>query len=164
MNSLVSAVAVLRLCNLGVVDVLYTLFWLCDKCVQVFAIHCKPSKANTRLKTTTCETGPGTRRIYSLEICMWSLLILEIDDGWYFPNYIYDSSKCYLYIEFAKYLNLSWQGSNLHSSYNELLHYSRIKSVSSRIWTSDLLNLLQISLPLLYSSSLHFNLKFIYLK
>ncbi len=43
--------------------------------------HCKPSKANMRLKTTTCETGPGTTRIYGLEICMWSFLILEIDDG-----------------------------------------------------------------------------------
>ncbi len=126
--------------------------------------HCKPSKANTRLKTTTCETGPGTTRISGLEICMWSLLILEIDDGWYFPNSIYDSSKCYLYIEFAKYLNLSWQGSNLHPSYNWLLHNSSIKSVSNRTRTSDLINLLQISLPLLYSSSLQYLLKFKYLK
>jgi hypothetical protein len=73
----------------------------CQNCVGLLfwgSVHCKPSKANTRLKTTTCETGPGTTRINSLEICVWSLLILEIDDGWYFPNSIYDSSTCYFVI------------------------------------------------------------------
>jgi hypothetical protein len=50
--------------------------------------HCNTSEANARLKTVSCETGPGTTRIYSLEICMYSFLILQSDDGCTFPNSI----------------------------------------------------------------------------
>jgi hypothetical protein len=37
----------------------------------IFAIlHCKPGEANTRLKTASCEAGPGTTLMCSMEICM----------------------------------------------------------------------------------------------
>jgi hypothetical protein len=32
--------------------------------------HCKAGEANTSLKTASCEAGPGTTRMYSLEICI----------------------------------------------------------------------------------------------
>jgi hypothetical protein len=52
-------------------------------------MHFKPSNANTRLKTTTCEGGSGTTRIYSLEICISSSLILQIVDEYNFPDSTY---------------------------------------------------------------------------
>jgi hypothetical protein len=49
----------------------------------------KAGEANMRLKTA-CEAGPGTTRNYSLEICLWSLLIQEFVDECCFPNSICD--------------------------------------------------------------------------
>ncbi len=42
--------------------------------------HCKPGKAYMRLKTATCESGPGTTHMCSLEICMCSVMIHHFDD------------------------------------------------------------------------------------
>jgi hypothetical protein len=62
-------------------------------------VHCKLSKANAHLKTITCEAGPGTTRIYSLEICIWSLLILQIVDGFYFPDSVsHQNVICTIYL------------------------------------------------------------------
>ncbi len=33
-------------------------------------LHCKPGKANTRLIIASCEAGPGTTLMCSIEICM----------------------------------------------------------------------------------------------
>ncbi len=56
-------------------------------------LHCKAGEAYASFKTASCETGPGTKLIYSLEICIWSLLIQEFDDGCCFPNSICDLPK-----------------------------------------------------------------------
>jgi hypothetical protein len=60
-------------------------------------MHCKAGEANTRLKTVSCEAGLGTTLIYSLEICIWSLLIQEFVDECCFPHFICDLLKCYMY-------------------------------------------------------------------
>jgi hypothetical protein len=77
-------------------------------------IHCKPGEAYTRLITASCEAGPGTTHMWILDICKRSLLILEFATRYVFHNSIFGLSKCYLYMEFRKYLKLSCQGSNRH--------------------------------------------------
>jgi hypothetical protein len=42
--------------------------------------HCKPGKAYMRLKTATCEAGPGTTHMCTLGICMCSVIIHHFDD------------------------------------------------------------------------------------
>ncbi len=68
------------------------------------APHCKAGEVITSLKTASCEAGPGTTLIYSLEICIWSLLIQEFDDGCCFPNSTCDLPKCHLYKEYMSSL------------------------------------------------------------
>ncbi len=42
--------------------------------------HGKLGEAYTRLKTASCEAGPGTTHMCTLEICIWSLHIRCLDD------------------------------------------------------------------------------------
>ncbi len=42
--------------------------------------RCKPGEAYTRLKTASCEAGPGTTHMWTLEICIWSLQIPDNAD------------------------------------------------------------------------------------
>ncbi len=81
--------------------------------------HCKPGEAYTRLITASCEAGPGTTHMCTFEICIRTLLILDFAARCVFHNSIFGLSKCYLYIEFRKYLKLSCQGSN-HHPFNSL--------------------------------------------
>jgi hypothetical protein len=78
------------------------------------SVICKPGEAYTLLKTASCEAGQGTTHICTFEICIWSLQILEIADRCAFYNSTFGFSKCPLYIEIMKNLNLSWPGSNHH--------------------------------------------------
>jgi hypothetical protein len=71
-----------------------------QKHVLYMNMHCKPSEAYTRLKTASCEAGPGTTHMWILEICLWSLQILEIAARYVFHNSVFGLSKCHLYIEF----------------------------------------------------------------
>ncbi len=80
--------------------------------------HGKPGEAYTRLKTASCEAGPGTTHMCTLEICIWSLHIPNNADRCAFNNSIFDFWKSYLYIDPVKFLNLSCQGSNHHPSNN----------------------------------------------
>jgi hypothetical protein len=61
------------------------------------SMHCKASEANMSLKTASCEAGPGTTLIHIMEICIWSLLIQEYDDGYCFLNSICASDRKGLY-------------------------------------------------------------------
>jgi hypothetical protein len=70
------------------------------------------------LKTASCEAGPGTTHMCTLEICIWSLHIPNNADRCAFNNSIFDFWKSYLYIDPVKFLNLSCQGSNHHPSNN----------------------------------------------
>ncbi len=74
----------------------------CARPQMMIAAHCKPGEAYTRLITATCEVGPGTTHLWILEICIWSLQILEITARFVFHNSIFGFSKCYLYSEFRK--------------------------------------------------------------
>ncbi len=49
-------------------------------------LYCKAGKANTSLKTATCEAGPGTTLTYIYEIYIWSFLIQEFVDECCDPN------------------------------------------------------------------------------
>ncbi len=66
------------------------------------------------LITASCEAVPGSRHMYTFEICIWRILILEFDDRCYFQNSIFDLSKLHLYLKIVNLLKLSYQGSNLH--------------------------------------------------
>ncbi len=67
-------------------------------CKLISSMHCKPGEAYTRLITASCEAGPGTMHMWILEICIWSLQILEIAARYVFNNSLFGLSKCYLYI------------------------------------------------------------------
>jgi hypothetical protein len=64
-------------------------------CVEVLlcTVHGKPGEAYTRLKTASCEAGPGTTHMCTLEICIWSLHIPNNADRCAFNNSIFDFSK-----------------------------------------------------------------------
>ncbi len=96
------------------------LFWINKKClifkvtvalIWVCILH-KAGEANTSLKTASCEAGSGTTLIHSMEICVWSLLFQEFDDGCCFPNPICDSPKRHLYKEYMKLLNTPYRELN----------------------------------------------------
>ncbi len=58
--------------------------------------HCQQCEEFTRLKTASCEAGPETTHMCILEICIWSLHILENANRCVYNNFICDFSKCYL--------------------------------------------------------------------
>jgi hypothetical protein len=96
-------------------------------------IHCKPGEAYMRLKTASCEAGPGTTHMCTLEICIWSLRIPNNADRCALNNSIIGFSKCYLYSDPMKYLKLSCQGSNPHPSNRALSLIQISKVFSARI-------------------------------
>ncbi len=98
-------------------------------------VCCKPGEAYTRLKT-----HPGDNaHVFTGNLCMeftnsWECWLMRL---WYSIS-IFDISKCYLYIDPMKYLNLSCQGSNHHPC-NSSWFDSNIKSVFNKNWTHSLL-------------------------
>ncbi len=107
--------------------------WVCR---YMEGVHCKPGEANTSLRTATCEAGPGTTHMYSLEICIWSLLIKEFFDGWCSPNSICDLPKCYLYIDYRELLNKPCQELNHWPLHNWPVFI--VPTAKITIWSLDL--------------------------
>ncbi len=70
----------------------------CHRQVQRTGIqHCKPGEVYTRLKTAFSEGGPGKTHMCILEICMWSLLILEFTERCYFRNSMLDLLESFVH-------------------------------------------------------------------
>jgi hypothetical protein len=67
-------------------------------------LHCKPGEAYTRLIIASCEAGPGTTLMCTFDICICSSQVLEFTARYVFHNSVFGLSKCYLHIEFMKYL------------------------------------------------------------
>jgi hypothetical protein len=126
---------------MGAVECVYKPSWR--------TVHCNPNEAYMRLITITCEAGPGATPMWILDICIWSLLILQFVDRCYLQNSTFDLSKWHLYIKDVMFFKVILPRIE-PSSCKNLSRCQRFKTVSRKDWIYDLQSSKQVSSPIHY--------------